>query len=195
MINEDCLFNFDKIETQKDSLHHGHRKRLIERFKENGMDSFSDHEVLELLLFFAIPRKDTNEIGHILINHFGSLSAVFEANIDDLTKINGIGEHTAMLITIIAPACKKYLDNKYSVGFIIDNLAKAGEFMHKKFISETGEVVYAAATDNKRRVISCKPLHYGTVNATEVNIRKIIEFAVRANATGIIIAHNHPNGY
>jgi len=82
-------------------VHEGHRKRLKERFLREGLDSFEQHQVLELLLFFSIPRKDTNELAHTLLNRYGSLSGVFEADPKDLATTPGIGENSAILLSLI----------------------------------------------------------------------------------------------
>lgn len=92
-------------------MHEDHRKRVKERFLKDGIENMPDHEVLELLLFFSIPRKDTNALAHELIEHFGSLNCVLEASADDLMQVNGIGETSAALITLAFQLTKKYLKN------------------------------------------------------------------------------------
>ena len=92
-------------------MHEDHRKRVKERFLKDGIENMPDHEVLELLLFFSIPRKDTNALAHELIEHFGSLNCVLEASADDLMQVNGIGETSATLITLAFQLTKKYLKN------------------------------------------------------------------------------------
>ena len=90
-------------------LHDGHRKRVIDTFLQNGMDGMHPHEILEMLLFYAIPRKDTNETAHLLLDTFGSLSAVFDAPYEELLKVNGIGQNTAALLKMIPQLARAYL--------------------------------------------------------------------------------------
>ena len=90
------------------NLHEGHRQRLKERFIKNGLSDFEDHNVLELLLFYSVPRSDTNELGHKLLKKFGSLSNVFDAPVDELCKVEGIGLHSATLIKLIPELCNLY---------------------------------------------------------------------------------------
>ena len=89
-------------------MHEGHRRRLMDRYIKEGLINFEDHQVLELLLFYAIPRKDTNEIAHILLKSFGSLSNVFEADAEELMKIEGIGKNAAVLIKMVFEMSRRY---------------------------------------------------------------------------------------
>ena len=94
-----------------ESIHKGHRERLKQRFLEEGLDNFTDIQVLELLLFYAIPRSDTNPIAHNLLDHFGSLSQVLEADVEELKKVPGIGDHAATLLALVIDLCRYYQVN------------------------------------------------------------------------------------
>ena len=96
------------VKQEKKNVHEGHRDRLRQRFLQEGLENFQDHNVLELLLFYSIPRKDTNEEAHNLINRFGSLSGVFDASFEELCEVKGIGENSAALIKIMPELFKKY---------------------------------------------------------------------------------------
>ncbi|MEG2852596.1 MAG: UPF0758 domain-containing protein, partial [Hydrogenoanaerobacterium sp.] len=102
-----------------DNPHAGHRKRLRERFIKNGLDNFEKHNVLELLLFNSVPRQDTNELAHRLMEEFGSLSGVFDAPVEELMKLDGIGENSAVLIKLIPAISKVYLDDKNTIGTLV----------------------------------------------------------------------------
>jgi len=166
------------------------KKKLLEQ----GLDPFDDHNVLELLLFFAMPRKDTNPVAHELIESFGSLEAVLEAPADELTKINGIGENSVALLKLIPEVCRRYEMSKNRFGDILDSTEKAGNYLSSRYLFERDEVVYVICLDSKRKVICCKELFRGDVNSAEVSTRKIAELALSKNATSVIISHNHTSG-
>lgn len=176
------------------SVHEGHRERMKQRLLEQGLDAFEDHNVLELLLFFAMPRKDTNPIAHELIDYFGSLDAVFEAPAEELMKVNGIGKNSAVLLKLIPEVCRRYSINKNRFDNILDSTSKAGDYLASRYMFERDEVVYVVCLDSKRRVICCKELFRGDVNTAEISVRKIAELALAKNASSIIISHNHTSG-
>lgn len=176
-------------------IHTGHRERLKNRFLNEGLDDFEKHNILELLLFYAIPRVDTNEIAHDLIREFGSLSEVFNANYDDLVKVNRITANAATLIKLIPSLARAYLTDKPPAGEVFDSSAKTGEFFVKKFVGETAEVVYLLCLDSSLNYISCDKITKGTVSRANLSIRTIVENVVKHNASSVVIAHNHPRGY
>lgn len=174
-------------------VHDGHRQRLIARFLEEGLDSFEEHNVLELLLFYSIPRRDTNELAHRLIDAFGSLAGVLEAPYSELLQIEGVGENTAALIKLMPEMARAYLSREREE-ICLDSTEKAGRYLLPRFIGRREETVFLVCVDAKCRVLSCGMLHRGSVNASEVNLRKIIAAALNYDAAGVILAHNHPGG-
>ena len=174
-------------------LHDGHRQRLIQRFLEEDLDNFEPHNVLELLLFYAIPRKDTNELAHVLMDTFGSLKGVFDAPYEELIKVTGIGPNTAALLKLVPSLTRTYYSSE-ARRIILDTSEKSGEYFLPYYIGQTEEVVRLACLDAGGKVISNQILHRGSANAAEVNIRKIVNIALRNNAMGVILAHNHPGG-
>lgn len=175
-------------------IHNGHRKRLRDIFCKKGIDALSDVNILELLLFYSIPRADTNPIAHSLLEKFGSLSAVFDADYQQLLKVEGIGESSAMLIKFIPQLARAYLDDKYAEGQVLDTAEKAGEFLLPKYVDKINEVVYMICLDNKAKLINCKLVFEGSINSAQISVRKIVEQAVISNASSVIISHNHPAG-
>ena len=121
-------------------LHGGHRERVRKRFISEDLDNFSPHNVLELLLFYAIPQKDTNEIAHRLLNTFGSLSGVFDAPIEELKNVNGIGENAAVFIKLLPSACRRYMDDKFGKAHTINSPEAAGKFLKPKYIGVMDEI-------------------------------------------------------
>lgn len=176
------------------NLHEGHRQRLKERFIKNGLADFEDHNILELLLFFSVPRSDTNELGHMLLQKFGSLSNVFDAPIDELCKVDGIGIHSATLIKLIPDLCNVYHTDKTEKITIVNSTDMAGRHFVPRFMGKQHEEVHVMLLDDKKKVIKCVMISKGTVNASAVSIRRIAAEAINNNATGVVLAHNHPGG-
>ena len=180
---------------KEENIHSGHRERVRKSFLESGFNGFSDVNKLEMLLFYSIPRKDTNEIAHNLINEFGSISAVFDAPYEMLLKVKGVTEYTAALITMIRELFNVYESNKLENSkVILDDIDKTLEYCVSRFIGKTDEHLYALLLDNNLSLINCALVSKGTPNTSSVHIRKIIEQVVASNATSVIICHNHPNG-
>ena len=177
-----------------ENMHAGHRERMRDRFLREGLDGFEQHNILELLLFYAIPRKDTNDIAHMLINTFGSLSGVLDAPPEEVAKLPGMSLTSAALLHLIPQICRAYLKDREDGDIILDSTEKAGEYLLNRYIGRKNEVVSMISMDNTCRLLNFSMLSEGSVNASEVNIRKIIETALHYNATSVILAHNHPNG-
>lgn len=175
--------------------HDGHRKRLKARFIKSGLDDFEPHNVLELLLFYSVPRKDTNPLAHRLINRFGSLSGVFDAKPEELMKVDGITENTAVLISMIPQVARKYLEDKAEAVNVIGSYNDIGNYLMPKFVGRTVETVMLASLDNKNKIVSCKIVAEGEADRANLSKRKIMEEAMRVDATRVILAHNHPRGF
>lgn len=176
------------------SVHEGHRQRLKQRFLKSGLDDFEPHNVLELLLFYAVPQKDTNELAHRLIKHFGSLSAVLDADYEDLCKVSGIGASAATLIKLMPSLFRRYQEDYNRDGVVLTDIAQIGDFLRPKFIGQTKEKVYLLCLDNKGSVVYSGFIIEGTVNSAPMYVRNILEIAMRCQAVAAILAHNHPRG-
>jgi len=175
-------------------VHDGHRQRMKNKLLEQGLDVFDDHNVLELLLFYSMPRMDPTPLAHDLLEHFGSLEAVFEAPVEELSKISGIGENSVALLKLIPEVSRRYIIDKNKFGSILDSSAKAGEYLAARYMFERDEVVYVVCMDSKYKVICCKELFRGVANSAEISIRKIAELALAKNAASVLISHNHTSG-
>lgn len=182
--------NFDN---KNKNLHKNHRQRMKNRFLDSSFDSFEKHEMLELLLYYSIPRKDTNPIAHSLIEKFGSISAVFDAPIEALCETEGISEHTAILIKMVPLLAREYASDIDSDKKSYSDYYELGEFFSSKFLGETKEKLYAAFFDNGMHLIDCIKLSEGGVNSTDANIRALSYNAIRLNSSFAVLAHNHPN--
>ena len=174
-------------------IHDGHRQRVYDRFRKEGLDSFSPHNVLEMLLFYSIPRADTNEIAHRLIERFGSIAAVFDAPESELVKVTDVGERSAMLIKMIPQLSRYYMTDK-TADVIINSSRQAGEYLLPRYVGRTVETVMVICLDNKGKVINTTIVHEGNINVSEVSVQAIASVALQSKAAAIIIAHNHPDG-
>ncbi len=175
-------------------MHENHRGRLRERFLEEGLDSFEPHQALELLLFYAIPRRDTNGLAHRLMAHFGSLSQVLDAHPDDLAAFEGMGKSSAVLLAMMKPLWRMYRQDSSRHGLSMDNYCTASSYAVDLFAGRTNEAFYILCLDPNCRLIREVMLHEGTVNEVSVHPRTVVETALRSNASQVILAHNHPNG-
>ncbi|MBO5060395.1 MAG: RadC family protein [Clostridia bacterium] len=181
------------------NLHENHRERLKEKFLkllEEGMaeDGLEDHEFIELLLFYAIPRKNTNEIAHRLINEFGSLGNILEADTENLIEIEGISHHTATMLKLMASCAKRYINDVNDIKNARLTPLNINTYIKNLFYGHTKEIAYAVLMDSDCIVRKIKRLSTGTVNAAPLYPREVVKLAVNERYPYMILAHNHPNG-
>jgi len=176
------------------SIHAGHRNRVKERVKDNSIDKFSDHALLEILLFFAITRKDTNETAHKLINEFGSLEGVFKAPYDALLRVEGVGEKTALLIRVVSSIFDRIRLSSANNNKEPMTTDRMKEYLASYYRSKIYETIVILSFDNKGRIKKLSVVGEGSINSTDINSRKIVETSINSNASYIVLAHNHPNG-
>ncbi len=176
-------------------LHGGHRERLRNRFLKEGLDNFEDHQVLELLLFQAIPRLDTNPVAHKLLQRFGSLSAVLEADPKDLARVEGVGANTALFLSMIPQVTRRYFHDRVKHSRKTLNTSEAAaEYLVPLMAGRSEEVFYAICLDSQLRILYPALISEGTVKDALVHPRHVVEAAVRHKASSVILAHNHPAG-
>ncbi len=176
-------------------MHDGHRSRIRKKFILNGLDNFEDHEILELALFYAIPRKNTNVIAHELLEKFGTVDAIFDAPLNMLKEIEGIGESAAIFIKMISGLARVYMERKFKSNEKAPDMSDINNKITLKFIGRMEELVVLVLLDAKGKVIYDGVVNKGTVNAVDIYARKIIELIVLYNASSVILAHNHPSGF
>ena len=180
--------------TQKRSIHAGHRARMRERARQEGLDAFSEHEVLELLLTYAIPRRNVNQLAHALIETFGSLSAVLEADGRELMRVAGMGEQAATLLTLMPQFMRYYQMNAQGKRPVILNLAQARAYCAPLFLGLGEERIYMVCLSRAGAVLHRALLHTGTVEQVPLSPRTVVEAALRHKAYCVLLAHNHPSG-
>lgn len=174
--------------------HNHHRERLRLRAREEGLLRFSTHEVLELLLFYAIPRVNTNELAHRLLEEFGSLSAVLEADYDELRSIPGMGEISATFLTLLPQFFSAYARDKQGKKPQLDSFSKAGEYCLSLFAGKLTESFWVLCLDTHKQLLHCSELFSGTPGETPIQIRRVVEYALQRKASSVLLAHNHPSG-
>jgi DNA repair protein RadC len=172
----------------------GHRQRLRERFVRSGLDGFHDHEVLELLLTYAIPRKDVKRPAKALLAEFKSLAAVLDAPLPSLEKVEGIGPRASVLIAVIPRLLERYRRDRWKQTPCFHCTEDAVRFLRSMIGSERSEVFYVLALNSQNGLIAAEGIQRGTVNRTAVFPRQVVEVSLKHRATAVILAHNHPGG-
>jgi len=177
------------------NVHEDHRKRVRQRFMQTGLDGFAYHEVLELLLYYCYPRRDTNEIAHRMINEYGTLHNLFEADPTDIMKRCNTTQNVAVLVALIPRVAKLYFQSKWAqIKLPMDNAETVGQYAVSLFVGRTNEAFYVFCLDAGRRLNHVSLIAEGTLNETAVYPREIVGEALKHQAVSIILAHNHPGG-
>ena len=174
-------------------IHKNHRIRMRNRFLEHGLDNFADHEILELLLYYAIPRGDVNPLAHRLIDEFGSLASVLEASPEDIRKIDGAGESVATLLHLMPPLLQRYQLSKVK-GKQYNSTEKLGELLVSYYAGKPNETVSVILMDNNCRIIRIHEIGQGSACASQISERELVRAALQYNAANVVLAHNHPRG-
>lgn len=174
--------------------HEGHRQRMKRRFLRSDLDSFDDLAILEFLLYYAIPRRDTNPIAHNLLERYGSLAAVLEAPPEELQRVEGVTENAAILLTLVPAVARQHMIERARYEEPLNTTTKCGEYLTPRFFGERDEVVWLLCLDAKLMPLDCRLLFRGSVNSAGVSVRKVVEVALACNASSVVLAHNHTSG-
>lgn len=176
------------------SLHDGHRKRLKAQFLDHG-EMLETHELLELLLYFALPQGNTNELAHKLLLEFNGLARLLDAFPETLMRFNGISEHTVVLLKLIPKLFGRYMAEKNEIGESITSTKQAANYLRRYFHQGTrNELIYVLCMDARHKVLGVRKLAEGSVSAADLTPRKVVEIALALNAATVIVAHNHLSG-
>ena len=170
----------------------GHRQRVKDSYLKDGFDSMPDHNVLELILFYAIPQKDVKPLAYELINHFGSFNNVMNADVDELVKVDGVKEHTAVLISLFRDVNRRVNQNRANEeSHSFESIEKYASQMLKAYKEE---VIMTVTFDNNKKIINTRVNNKGTVNKAGITKKEIAEIIIRDDASCLMIAHTHPGG-
>lgn len=172
----------------------GHRQRLRERFHESGSDSLPDYELLELILFRAIPRRDTKPIAKSMIKAFGSFAQVVHAPENRLLEISGVGQSVIAELKLIRASALRLMKAEVMERPILSSWQALIDYCHAAMAYETREQFRIIFLDKRNRVVADEVQQQGTVDHTPVYIREVVKRALDLSATAIILAHNHPSG-
>lgn len=198
-ILQSSLAKINKTESEEikymavNSIHAGHRKDMRDKVLEHGIEILREHEILEIMLYYAIPMKDTNPLAHELLNQFGSISAVFDAPYDILCK-SGLTENAAFMVKYIPEILSIYMSDKYDNNNKIVDMDNLPQKFINRFLGKNKEMLYLLLMDSKYKEIYFNVISKGNNTNTDINTTKICELAVKYSARYAIIAHNHPSG-
>ncbi len=172
-----------------------HRKRVKDRFRKEGLENFEEKHALEMLLFYCVPRQDTKELACKLLNHFGSIVEVLDASPEELKQVAGVGEGISTFLSF-----RRQLEQYYKIKkdekpvVFLKSAEDYSRILAPRFEKQRNEMVYVLCLDSKCKMLSCIFVGEGSVNSASVPIRRIVELCLNANATWVILAHNHPSG-
>lgn len=175
-------------------IHEGHRDRMRVRFLQEGADGLATHELLEMLLYGTIPRGDTNEIAHHLLDEFGSVSNLIEADPYEIAKIAGVGMKSGIFISLLHELVRRYEKEKFEQKPALVSIQRSVEYCQALLAFRPRECFYAVCLDSRRKILHTAKISEGTINDASVSPRIVIEKALRYKATGVLLCHNHPNG-
>lgn len=182
-----------KRNDKKENPHKNHRQKVKERYLASGMACMPDHNILEMLLFFGIPQRDTNIIAHELIEKFGSFSAVFHAKKKDLMTVSGMTENAACLITMILPLYQRYVEDVQKKKICLKDTKAQADFLHPLYLDTNNERIYLLCLDSNYRLLACRLISEGDFSSAAFDIRKIASVVLEVNANKVVLSHNHPN--
>lgn len=185
----------NKDSNKTENPHVNHRQRVRETIRKTGLDGMQDHNLLEFLLFYSVPRKDTNELAHRLISAFGSLNRVFDASYEQLLEIDGMGESSALLISSVPSICRRYVEGAVPSKVNLSEPEAAMDYAIKKYYGNNKvEIFYMLCLDATGNLINCCKLGEGASDSVIIEKRNVLENAFRSNADKVIFIHNHPKG-
>ena len=172
-----------------------HRQRIREKYLKSGLDNWHDYEILELILTYAIPRKDTKPVAKALLRKFKNIRDVFDAEIEELKKINGVGSNAAVLINLFKEVVSLYLlEDLQEQENVISSPKAVYNYLQASLRGSKDEIFKVIFLNTANRPVKAETIHVGTVNKAVVYPRKVVEHALKNKATSVILAHNHPGG-
>lgn len=172
----------------------GHRQRVKDRYRKEGLDNFEESHMLELLLFYAIPRRDTKSIARRLLDRFGSVASVMDASPEALQQVEGVGPNTAMFIKLVHDTGRYYMVNRDQNVVSFRDINDCGSYLVNFFHGKTHESVWLMCLDGRKKLLTCQKLCDGNGDEVSVSPRRIMEVALSVNASCVVLAHNHPGG-
>ncbi|MCL2664477.1 MAG: DNA repair protein RadC [Defluviitaleaceae bacterium] len=183
---------------QKDAeiknIHEGRRERIRQRYIENGLENFAEHEVLEFLLFYCYPQRDTNAIAHKMMDEFGSLHNLMEAGIKTVMQKCGVSENVAVLVSLVPKLANRYFRSKWDRKVVFESGETAGEYAAALYVGMTNEAFHVICLDKQKRLNYVACISEGTIDESAAYPREIVNAVMTHQAAAVILAHNHPGG-
>ncbi len=177
-----------------ENLHKGHRKRLRkELIEQNFDDSISDHKVMEALLFYGVSQKNTNDMAHELVNKFGSIHGILEADPNDLFQVEGMTERAVTLIKLILPLARRYYTDKYKDRYKFESVDAIGDYIKKKHYGYREEVFMVTSFTGDGFKIATDIINKGDMISVTLSVKSIVQTVLKYNAPYVVISHNHTN--
>ncbi|MDR1409953.1 MAG: hypothetical protein LBJ12_06800 [Oscillospiraceae bacterium] len=176
------------------NIHENHRDRLRERFRKEGLGHFEPHQVLELLLFYAIPRRDVNPVAHELLLRFGSLRAVLDTPYEHLRTVPGMTENAALFLTLLPQLARSYaIGGEPEHPFLLEpDILRS--YLMARYVGVRVELPLLLCLDSAGKLKDMHEFPAGTFSAVGLDLRVLAEQIIRKNASAVILAHNHPGG-
>lgn len=182
------------MSTSDGGVHKNHRSRMRKKFRENGFDGFAEHEILEMLLYYSVPRMNTNPLAHRILGKYKTIANVFDASPDELMREVGVSEVTATLLSMVPKLAKVYETSKWERVDCLEDTDALGEYVVPMFKDKLNEELAMICLDANRCVHWSGIIIKGTIDRTEAYPRIIVDEALKHKATRIVLAHNHPSG-
>ena len=183
------------MQTDHGVYNRGHRKRLLEKFTTAGIEALHDYEALELLLTYVIRRQDVKRQAKALLEKFGSVKGIMDAESDDLKTVPGIGDRSAILFKLIKEIASLYLKQKAMEKKQVSCTTELLDFCRTKMGGKKDEEFCVIYLDAQNQIIEFETVQKGIVNQAVVYPRQVLESALKKKASAIILAHNHPSGH
>ena len=175
-------------------MHKGHRDRKRKQALEGGFEHFAYHEILEMLLYYSVPRIDTNPIAHNLIDRFGRFDKVFDAEFSELCEVDQVGEKTAFLLKLIPEVIRRYDMNKIKQNINIGLFDDLVSYVKSLFVGKKYEQFYCICVSTGKNIVSTRLMMTGFADCMDIPVQKIVKEALDRGVSEIIVAHNHPYG-
>ena len=176
------------------NIHENHRKRMKQEFLDGGLEPFSEVRALELLLFYSRLQGDVNPTAHALLKRFDTLAGVFDADLEDLKKVPGVGDNTALLIKLVPAMASKYMASRTKKDIVITDARDLHDLFSSYFFAQRNELSFLACFDSGLSLLGVRKISEGSPTATDLCVRQIAAEALSLNASAVVLAHNHPGG-
>ena len=177
-----------------DNMHRHHRQRVKQTFDENGGKGMHDVNLLEMMLFFAVPQGDTNPLAHRLLDRFGSFDRVLEASKTELMTVKGVGDHVATYLTMYLPVFKRYNQNKCENTFTYFDTDKLKEHISAEYVNVKKERAMLLHFDTHAKFINSSWIGEGDNDYVEINNKVVAASVIENNSSIVVLVHNHPSG-